>query len=168
MVASSSSSSKANLRTRGRRQCHRAKIEPGLCLSCGKLTIFRPYCPKHRIDKLRLSIKTSTIPNAGFGVFALKQHKTNDLVCRYYSEYLSRPRYRERYGGSELAEYVLEFKPKEYVDGSIQRGVDMMINHVEKTDTRCNVEFREEGIFAIKDIQPGDELLVDYGPEYWG
>lgn len=143
------------------------KLKPGLCHKCGKLVMIRPYCSRHRRKKLGLRLGTSTIPNAGLGVFSLRQFKAGDLVCRYYSEYLTQSQYKRRYKLKELAKYALEFKHGEFVDGSKHRGIDMMINHAENGDPRCNVDFAEDGIRAKLEIQPGDELLVDYGPDYW-
>lgn len=142
------------------------------CNSNNKMNrIGRPYCPRHLDQLLGLRIAPSTIRGAGLGVFATRDFADRNMrVCDYYSERISAEEYNRRYQNNVLARYVLDLLQAKqhrcFIDGSRERGVDMMFNHGRYGQT-ANVRFGVRGILTLRPIQAGEELLADYGDAYF-
>lgn len=136
-----------------------------------------PYCPDHMHSTLSLCIRPSTIPDAGQGVFACSRNSRRgkhvfhkgQIVCDYGGEVVSEAELTRRYGNL-TAPYGLAGVTKGYFeDAACLRGIGSMINH---NAERANVEYLHDlgqnklVIRATKHIRDGEELFIDYGPDY--
>jgi histone-lysine N-methyltransferase SETD8 len=125
-------------------------------------------------NDLPLEVKDTI--DKGRGVFATEALKRGDFVLEYSGELLSGREARERdlaYSHDySLGSYLYFFKWKNQtfcVDSSVDNGrLGRLVNHsIENANLKAKV-FDHKGeprilFFAIKDINPGDELLYDYG-----
>ena len=121
----------------------------------------------------KLEVKTSTIPNGGFGVFATDDIKIGEILeeCRYLP-------YPKPYNLFEDYRFWSSSKKKEY---AIVLGYGSMYNHSKEKQNAWWVsptspkEFKYGAIkitrkyldsftfFTIKDIKKGDEIFTNYG-----
>lgn len=112
----------------------------------------------------------------GRGAFATRAICAGSFLGAYEGEELSLDELRERYGDDE-PEYVLRVDADLYIDGrdaarSAQNFTPAHLNH---DATRPNVvrycsQRRDPAtvdFFTARDVQPGEELCFDYGPEFW-
>lgn len=136
---------------------------------CGAETYVFLMCPKHAAEHYDVAVRPSLIPNAGLGLFALRDFKKNEILTPPYTgEILSNRTLNSRYGDGS-APYTLELKRDMYTDASAHRCWAAFINHTKhkKANTKFAV-FREvANVRATKDIPAGTELLVDYGDDYF-
>lgn len=137
------------------------------------VTMGLPFCFQHRGN---LKVDTSTIPNAGKGLFANNGSKDdavvfekNDIITPYYGELVAPAVILDRYG-DYTAPYGLEITQDRYTDGALRRGLGSLINH--KPDKYANVRFsikrnkQEVNLVATKTIRNKKELFVNYGRRY--
>lgn len=112
-----------------------------------------------------VEIRPSTIAGAGNGVFALRDFEPNAIIGYYTGAYSLA---RKSHGNGE---YALEVTAHRVIDGTRCGNWTMMMNdgaHGRRRRPRVNIEFDEEAaIRTLEPIRTGDELLVDYGAEYW-
>jgi hypothetical protein len=71
-----------------------------------------PYCHIHLMYQEGLRVKKSNIPNAGMGLFAVKDFDKGDLIAPYSGDRLTKKQFDQRYPGND-AQYVLEIKTKD-------------------------------------------------------
>lgn len=128
-----------------------------------------------------LEIRTSTIPNAGKGLFTTQTISKGTIVCNYTGA-------RHDYQSQKLIKdraYVLKLQngyPKHdrrndgFVDARTTLAVlARYINDPQYDEKKVNVKFehiQETGIWhcpvvAQRDIDAGEELFISYGPRYW-
>ena len=88
---------------------------------------------------------------------------------------LTRAEFRERYPNPRSAQYVLQVSANRYVDGadpaksSWHRYINSPYHRQDAAGKalRANVRFGRGGtMHTTRNIQPGEELLVNYGPGY--
>ena len=117
------------------------------------------------------TIKTSTIPNSGFGAFT-NVHLPKGTVLNYYrGEKLSPKQYNNLTDKS----YVWNIKSKDrghiYIDGQDESKSNWLRFLNDSRDHRNNIkpyQYREKIFYkTMKDIYPGQELFVNYGASYW-
>lgn len=160
------------------RQCTRR-----VCVGLQHCWQHRKKIPREGVDDVvGFEIRASTIQGAGKGVFV---HAPNvrgavfsrgDVVMEYFGEQLDDQEEDRRYGdGRTLGPYV-----GEGVDAGCVRSIGGMINTVPPRAGRGrrgggrNVEIISytdiEGFLTVdatRNIHHGDELLMDYGLDYW-
>ena len=117
-----------------------------------------------------VKINTSQIPNAGKGLFALVEFKRGDIVCEYEGEIVTwaecEKRSQEGHEGYADA-YFTPWAFGRYANDA--RGV----GRVEGLKNNAQYEIkRRDGvqkvfIVATRTIQPGQEVFVHYGDDYW-
>jgi hypothetical protein len=115
------------------------------------------------------------------GMFALKSFEKDELVVPYIGEYVSDDELDKRYG-DDNAPYAINVGGGQTLDSACTRGLGSYANdyrtdpkHPRKNKAAMNAELSDErstefgGVWvkAIKKIAPGQEVLVDYGKEYW-
>lgn len=129
-----------------------------------------PYCFAHARSILHLDIRPSTIPNTGFGLFALQEFKSGDLIVEYKGEVLTRRQLENRYG-TTLAPYALKINNNTFIDSACARGTGSFINtYPRHNNARISVYSGRAGhppsasIRATRRIPVGAEIFVDYGP----
>ena len=98
----------------------------------------------------RVEVRES--PIHGKGVFARRRLRPEELVGRFEGESTTR-------NGT----YVLWLIDEQGVERGIRgRNALRFLNH----GTVPNAEFRDAELYTIRNVQPGAELLIDYG-EAW-
>ena len=138
-------------------------------------------CWIHLLLEYNLRIKTSTIPNAGLGLFAIIKNtpdhdqqivfRKDDQICPYNGQILTLNQHLNRYA-KESAPYSVELHRKHgiqmYEDASLQRGIGSLINHSRLNDN-CRMSIRRDNtivLVATKNIKNHSEILVNYGRRY--
>lgn len=140
-----------------------------------KVVIGLPFCFQHTQSILHLKVKTSTIPNAGLGLFAYDNTKgVNDVVflrntdiCPYYGNIIDKVELDRRYG-NYTAPYAIEISKNRIEDGAAKRGIGSLINHKPTAQTNCRFinNRRFITISSTKNIKNGQELFINYGRAY--
>lgn len=126
-----------------------------------------------------VKINTSQLPNAGKGLFALVEFKRGDIVCEYEGEIVTwaecEKRSQEGHEGYAffmtknrcVDAYFTPWAFGRYANDA--RGV----GRVEGLKNNAQYEIkRRDGvqkvfIVATRTIQPGQEVFVHYGDDYW-
>lgn len=136
------------------------------------------YSKKQNLNKnLKelLIIKKSLIPGAGRGAFAKKSLKKGKRLGEYNGKLLNAEDYDALHDKSYIFEVTKKFGKKYYLFYIDARSGDELrfVNgaHGEKQKKKVNVEAYQyaERIFfrTNKDINENEELLIDYGNNYW-
>ncbi|MBN4664893.1 SET domain-containing protein-lysine N-methyltransferase [Pandoraea nosoerga] len=114
--------------------------------------------------KRRIEVRKSGVH--GKGVYALKRLKKGDRVIEYKGEIISwREALRRHPHDPEHPTHTFYFSLEDgrCIDGKVNGNNARWINHA----CSPNCEAREEGdrvyIYALRDIEPGEELFYDYG-----
>jgi hypothetical protein len=154
---------------------------------CPAFTRYYMYCAKHRDVVLGVRIGTSTVPQAGGGLFATRRFvgpepedpKARDvLVCSYVGNYHLKQdfdRYMQEKPGAYTTHYTLTLPGGSVVlDSEHCRSHGAMVNHApRKHAVNCvfvYVQALAEGKEAVvwvavkrgAVIEPGDELFIEY------
>ncbi|XP_076860752.1 uncharacterized protein LOC143518327 [Brachyhypopomus gauderio] len=114
----------------------------------------------------------------GYGVFALKYISKGDFVVEYRGELISSKDSQQRRGiyTSEEMVYMFDFKWQEKtwtIDASKDnRSLGRLVNDDHISPNCMMKKVFVDGsphlcLFAIRDIQPGDEITYDYGDSAW-
>jgi hypothetical protein len=120
-------------------------------------------------SQYKLKIDTSTIKNAGDGVFALEPIAKNKLIGYYEGDVIF---------NIHCGSYYISINDKCGINAiCYPRCYMAMINDTYKTDYKYNCEFvinennsnynKKVEIWSINDININDELFIDYGNYYW-
>lgn len=118
-----------------------------------------------------LIIKKSKIKNAGKGVFASKNIPKNTKLGVYKGKLLDNKQLLRKRNTS----YVWQINKKLFVDGStiVKNNILRFVNgcKTKKQHKKCNVfaYIYDKKIHykTLRNISQGEELLIDYGEEYW-
>lgn len=163
-------------------KCHcveyHRECDPELCLSCGckdELTA----CRNSQIQKgahKALEIGRSCW---GLGAFLTESAKENDLLAEYVGELIYEPTFDSR---GEVAthrgrSYSFKLNSTFTLDssylGNSSRFIDHSSSAVQTRPPNCRAYVRfvngehRIGIFALQDIEPGSEILMDYGHDFF-
>lgn len=122
-----------------------------------------------------VSVKTSSIPGAGHGVFADRDFAQGQVLA-YYTGGVIDMAHRPNIENTYL--FDLETENEEMVvDGNrcgnftrfLNDGaIDEYYRPLSAAKSRENVAFIETGaIYALCDIPEGDEIFISYGADYW-
>lgn len=97
----------------------------------------------------------------GLGLFAAEPIKKDEFVIEYTGEIISTEE-ADRRGG----EYLFEISSRRTIDGKGRGNIARYINH--SCEPNCETEIRNGRVyvFAIRDIEPDEELTYDYGEEF--
>lgn len=131
-----------------------------------------------------VEIKKSQIENAGNGLFATRYFKKGEVVTKYSGEIISRKDADELRGKEKDTHFFAIAMGREVISGltdpkeAFGKGGGSFAN-----DSRGNKSLPYNGklqvihdekkgqdsgyITAISDINPGDEIFVNYGKDYW-
>ena len=123
-----------------------------------------------RLNLRGLDVRLSTIGKvAGFGLFARKSFLAGEVICVYEGDF-----YRTK-DAIRLKDksYLMRLGPQCYVD-ALNRG-DVPARYINdcRNPLLHNVYFdkrpedRQAHVTAIRTIEKGEELFVDYGKRYW-
>ena len=135
---------------------------------CGKRTCFGKFCAMHLKHLASLRVTKSTAPDAGKGLFALRDFKLDEKICRYTGDFY---RDDDAWGRSD---YVLQINRALWIDASrTNSAVGRFSNDPKGTGKRVNARFsinpvtKEVTLKALRPISKGDELFTAYGSGYW-
>lgn len=138
-----------------------------------KCMIGTPMCRQHLLMKYRVTVKKSSVENAGLGLFAEITHprkvvfKKNNIIVPYDGERIDKAELDRRYGNNYTAPYALQVSDQIYEDGALRRGVGTLVNHsAKKKNAKLDKEDGVGFVRATKNINSGEEIFVDYGEDY--
>jgi uncharacterized protein len=102
--------------------------------------------------------------SAGLGLFATTGFKRGDFIIEYTGEHISQEE-ADRRGGK----YLFTVTKKVTIDGKGRSNTARYINHscAPNAEAVRDVEDLKIQIYAKRRIEPGEEILYDYGKEYW-
>jgi SET domain-containing protein len=129
----------------------------------------QPVCFIHLKYLYGLKIGRSTIPRAGFGLFALKNFDKHERLCEYTGDIITIEELNERYGEGDLntAPYALTTNFG-IIDSACSRGIASWINQGTNRTNNVTLEVQDDrvDVVATKKIRPGTEIFTSYGDEY--
>lgn len=99
---------------------------------------------------------------AGLGLYAKAPIPKGACIIEYTGKLLS----KEEYLASN-SRYLFDIGPGKTLDGSPRSNRARYINHSCKPNCEPDVHKRRVYIYALRDIQPGEELAYDYGKDYF-
>ena len=122
---------------------------------------------KHKEENFE--IKTSSIPKSGKGVFSLIPIKKGDTIGSYIGRYMNDKEFDS--GKHENNHYILHICKDCYIDAEDLKksNYTRFINHSKKPNCRFVVSTRHKTarVEALRNIKIGEELYLDYGPDFF-
>jgi SET domain-containing protein len=115
-------------------------------------------------------VKQSSIPNAGQGLFALKEFKKGAFLADYTGEVLTKNQLDQRYGPTEqdLAPYGFQVSKNKFIDSACERGITAYANSSPgHNNAAFSVSHGRVRLKATENINVGSEVFVDYGDDYF-
>ena len=121
----------------------------------------------------RLTVKRSTIPDAGHGLFANKLIKKGERIERYTGEIIDETTKNQRYPDND-GHYVMHVKNGMYVD-AVDPSLSSVARYINSSGGGYNnakiSPYHRGGehymnIVATRDILPGQEIFIPYGSAY--
>lgn len=110
-------------------------------------------------EKKKFAVKRSS---AGLGLFARAPFKKGDFVVEYTGEIIPNEE-ADRRG----TRYIFEISSRRSVDGSTRTNLARYMNHSCDPNCEAEIDGARIMIYALRDIEPGEELTYDYGEEYF-
>ena len=98
----------------------------------------------------------------GWGLFARDDIAQGDFVLEYTGEKIP-----TKVADASKGKYLFEIDEDWTIDGVAQSNHGRWINHACVPNTEADVENGKILIHTLRDIQQGEELTIDYGPEYF-
>jgi len=98
----------------------------------------------------------------GFGLFATRRFTKGDFIAEYTGEKVA-----NAIADKMPGRYLFELDDQWTIDGSPRSNTARYINH--SCDPNCDADVYDGHILihAMRDIESGEELLYDYGDEYF-
>jgi|UniRef100_K3XAI0 hypothetical protein len=121
-------------------------------------------------DDCGVEVRASRVPNAGSGLFATRRHAQGSVICAYTGQVHANA------AAWKLADksYLMKLGPNKYVDAL--HAPNVLARYINDCRGKCggyNVEFEKLPdedkalVIAMRDIDVGEELFVNYGRFYW-
>jgi len=101
-------------------------------------------------------------PGTGLGLFALSDMKKGIFILEYTGNKISTP-----LADTMTSRYLFEIDEEWTIDGSPISNTARYINHSCEPNTEATTDAGRIMIFAVRDIQSGEELTIDYDTEYF-
>ncbi|MFA5872212.1 MAG: SET domain-containing protein [Parcubacteria group bacterium] len=114
---------------------------------------------KNKLPRKKISVKRS---KAGLGLYAGEPIRKGDFVIEYTGELISAKVAEER-----NSKYLFEINSRWTIDGRGRENLSRYINHSCRPNCDPEIKSKQIMIYAIKNIQAGEELTYDYGKEYF-
>lgn len=110
-------------------------------------------------------IEARPSPIDGLGCFATQRFLRRHKIAEYEGEKISRREIARRLKGAERI-HICGLNSYWAIDGSHTGNATKYINH--SCAPNCYVQIRGDHIifFALRDIEPGEEILLDYEESY--
>jgi hypothetical protein len=102
----------------------------------------------------------------GLGLFATEPIAEKSTIVIYRGRLIptALAQARERRNG---AKYMFEINRQWTIDGSSRKNLARYINHSCRANAESVLRKGKIVFVALRDIAPGDEITLDYGPEYF-
>ena len=100
--------------------------------------------------------------HSGRGLFSLERISKGSFVIEYLGRPATAKQMRENRG-----KYLFWTSDATMIDGNIPTNTARFINHSCAPNCLVRVRNRRIHVFALRTIQPGEELSYDYGEEYF-
>jgi len=116
----------------------------------------------NKYSNQNIIVKQSLIPNSGRGVFANKDFKKGEIVevCPLISDK------RSNINNSIIKDYTFKNKFKD--EEVIVFGLCSLYNHSDNNNIYHDQDGNDNMVYtAVRDINKGEELYVNYGVNYW-
>ncbi|XP_052783093.1 N-lysine methyltransferase KMT5A-A-like [Mya arenaria] len=129
------------------------------------------YCTQSVVDKDGFKIKFIS-DYKGFGVFSETRFNAGDFLLQYCGERISAEEGRRRLNkiGTENKCFFYEFQGEQLcIDAEDSDRLCQMVNNAPDTDVNAVMKLKVFSnreylcLFAVKNIEPGEELLYNYG-----
>lgn len=98
----------------------------------------------------------------GLGLFTTTQIKKGDCIIEYIGDVITAKEANVRGG-----RYLFETSSNRHIDGTTRKNTARYINHSCRANCEPDTIRGRVFIYAKRRIEPGEELLYDYGKEYW-
>lgn len=134
-------------------------------------TITHPYCAQHTRQVFEVEVRKSNIPKAGLGLFALRTFRKGERVVEYKGERLTVNEYDQRYQEEAMGAYGIQLDEHHVLDArKTTSGLGRYACDFHGSRKLPNVEYLIDDddriwLTAVRQINPGDEILADYGEE---
>lgn len=103
--------------------------------------------------------------NTGLGLFATETIEKRELIVEYTGRLITNAKARElEYVRANR--YLFELNSRWTIDGSSRRNLARYVNHACKPNAEADTVRGRMMYRAIKRIQPGTQITIDYGEEY--
>jgi SET domain-containing protein len=102
--------------------------------------------------------------STGLGLFANKPHKKGEEIIEYVGETITAEEGNRRGG-----KYLFELNDQWMIDGKNRSNLARYINHSCRPNAcpELSQDETQVKIFAKKKITPGEEITINYGPQYF-
>ncbi|KAL9666002.1 hypothetical protein QQ045_000324 [Rhodiola kirilowii] len=144
--------------------------EPHKTRSCYNMNIFDG--PSKKVYRGRSKV-------AGWGAFTTETISKNEFIGEYTGELVLQEVALEKQGDHPCTSYIFDLDDKYVIDAQHEGGVLKYVNHAsnpncyskfDKKNPLAQIIFvggrRRIGFFATWNIEPYEELFIDYGPEF--
>lgn len=98
----------------------------------------------------------------GKGLYALKDFEFGEYLLDYTGEKIT-----TKLADTLTTKYLFELNKKWTIDGESESNTARYINHSCDPNVEADVVGERIKITAARDIEAGEELLIDYGDEYF-
>ena len=116
---------------------------------------------KYEPGNFKLLVKRSA-PGAGLGMFAGERIPKDACIIEYVGRQIPE---EEKF--TSKSRYLFEVNSKITLDGKPKINKAGYINHSCKPNAEPIIHNKRIFIFATRTIQPGEEIVYDYGEEYF-
>jgi SET domain-containing protein len=99
---------------------------------------------------------------SGLGLFAEEDIPKGSFLVEYYGPFLT-DKQADRKGGK----YLFTLDDGRVVDGTPRKNIARYVNHSCKPNAEMEIEGSRLFLYSIKKIKEDEELLYDYGKEYF-
>jgi SET domain-containing protein len=140
-------------------------------------TVDLPFNAANVVAATGLMVRPSTVEGAGLGLFAVRAFARDEVVAVYTGVLMTAEEIREMASfGDDWPDrymYVMEFPDHGVCLDIAGRGLPVHYINDNRDRSKINTTFvkRERlliaELVALRDIDPGEELFVDYGPQFW-
>lgn len=128
------------------------------------------------IESKNLKVDTSTIPNSGKGLFAKKDFRKGEAICKFSGDLIDDDELYRRDVGGERSSYFIGVGDKTldvYNSKCFARyandaeGFGKIRGKSNNSTIYSSSNSKYAYICATRDIKAGEEIFVNYGEDYW-
>ncbi|RLN67329.1 hypothetical protein BBP00_00001715 [Phytophthora kernoviae] len=151
-----------------------------LFISCSDETCSAPdpsMCSNRAIKRRELkSVHVKYIPGPGFGLIAKEEIRAGEFIIEYVGEVIDDEECERRMikyrDNGEINFYMMELEKNIVIDAKYRSNESRFINHScdpNSVTQKWNVDGMQRiGIFARRNIAPGEEITIDYNFSHFG